>query len=146
MPVKPMPVVDRVLARCDETDSGCWEFLGARSFGYGVVGAGGRGEGTSLTHRVTYQHFIGEVPTGLDLDHLCRNRACCNPWHLDPVTRLVNVARGEMGGRTHCVHGHEYTPENTSRHNGSRRCLTCHRNQERARKCPGQPIEEPAHV
>lgn len=132
MSVKPRPAIDRTLDRCIETSAGCWEFTGALSGGYGVVGLGSRALGTTLTHRLTYTHFIGEVPAGLDLDHLCRNRACCNPWHLDPVPRRVNVARGlrapgyALRIRTHCKQGHEFTPENTYQRRTQRVCKTCH--------------------
>ena len=131
MPVKPTPAIERVLRRCAERGE-CWEFLGALSQGYGVVGRGPRGTGTALTHRVTYEFFVGEVPDGLDLDHLCRNRACCNPWHLEPVTRKVNVARGlrapgYAAGITHCRNGHEYTEANTyiAPRAGHRVCRSC---------------------
>lgn len=137
------PAIDRLLSRCRVTETGCWEFLGARSQGYGVVGRGPRGAGNIHGHRLTYEFFIAEVPDGLDLDHLCRNRACCNPWHLEPVTRFVNANRGLRGRgygpreRTHCKHGHEYTPENTEIARGpdgsfrQRRCRTCRRAQSR---------------
>lgn len=143
MPVKPRPAIDRTLARCVETRDGCWEFTGALSQGYGVVGAGPRGTGTVLTHRLTYTFFVAEVPAGLDLDHLCRNRACCNPWHLEPVTRFVNANRGLRArgygfrDRTHCKNGHEYTPESTQislSPDGTfkqRRCITCRRARDR---------------
>ena len=89
------PCIDRILDRIGETPDGCWIFTGALSAaGYGVVSRGGRGEGNVFTHRATYEHFIAEIPAGLDLDHLCRVRACCNPWHLEPVTRKENVLRG----------------------------------------------------
>lgn len=89
-------MIDRVMRRLTEDPvTGCWVFAGAlNNKGYGVVGAGPRGTGNVVTHRVTYEYFVGSVPDGLDLDHLCRNRACCNPWHLDPVSRLTNIMRG----------------------------------------------------
>ena len=134
MPVTTTPAIDRVLRRISDV-GGCWVFEGALSAdGYGVVGRGGREGGNALTHRVTYEHFVAEVPPGLDLDHLCRNRACCNPWHLEPVTRLENVRRGARGPgygpreRTHCKQGHPFTPENTYNYeSGRRRCKTCER-------------------
>lgn len=90
------PVFERVMARVrvDET-SGCWIFTGAISTsGYGRVGLGARSEGLAQAHRVTYEHLVGPIPEGLDIDHLCRVRACVNPAHLEPVTRRENCRRG----------------------------------------------------
>jgi hypothetical protein len=128
MAVKPTPAIERCLRRCVEDENGCWIFQGARTEGYGVLGAGSRSAGLIHAHRLTYAHFVGDVPEGLEIDHLCRNRACCNPWHLEPVTRLVNTARGLRWHLTHCKNGHEYSPENTRyRPDGVRRCVTCTR-------------------
>jgi len=84
-------------------------------------------------HRLTYEALVGPIPSGFQIDHLCRQRACCNPAHLDPVTPRANTLRGfgvtsANARKTHCVHGHPYTPENTSmRPDGSRKCITCRR-------------------
>ena len=149
MPVATRPAIDRVMPRVIEVGS-CWVFTGALSAaGYGVVGAGGRGAGNAFTHRVTYTYFVADVPDGLDLDHLCRNRACCNPWHLEPVTRLENVRRGLRGPgygpreRTHCKRGHEFTPENTYQGKRQRKCRTCIR--ERAKDIDTYLIEDATH-
>lgn len=91
------PVIDRVFAKVTESSVGCWVFGGALSEGYGKIGLGGRDDGIDFTHRVVWRCLRDDIPEGLDLDHLCRNRACCNPWHLEPVTRKVNVARGLRG-------------------------------------------------
>lgn len=128
------PVIDRLMAKLVENENGCWIWTGSLSpEGYGSISLGRRDEGREMTHRFTYAFFRAEIPEGLHLDHLCRNRACCNPWHLDPVTCRVNVLRGDARfngahnrDKTHCVHGHEYTPENTARgRDGYRRCRTC---------------------
>lgn len=82
-------------------------------------------------HRVSYLWGKGEIPTGLDLDHLCRNRACVNPDHLEAVSRSVNLLRGKTipakhASKTHCPQNHEYSTENTYiGANGSRQCRTC---------------------
>lgn len=87
-----------------------------------------------LAHRLAYILARGEIPLGLVLDHLCRNRSCCNPDHLEPVTPRENVARGEGVAarniqKTHCPRGHEYAPRNAA---GRRTCKTCARAHSRA--------------
>lgn len=129
--------VDRLLARVVDVD-GCWVWQGAdNGVGYGVIASNGR---QTYTHRVAYEFFIGPVPAGLVLDHLCRVRRCCNPWHLDPVTHRVNLLRGVgvsavAASRTACPQGHPYDQRNTYRYpNGSRRCMACARDDQRARR------------
>lgn len=109
-----------------ETEDGCWEWDRADLAGYGsqFVFDGRR----TLPHRWAYSFLRADIPEGLELDHLCRNRRCVNPWHLEPVTRRENAMRG-IGSKQTCVHGHPYTPENTYIHpsKGSRMCRTCRR-------------------
>lgn len=116
-------------------DNECWEWAGGHfSEGYGAVVIDGK---TRLTHRVAYEKVVGQIPDGLGIDHLCRNRGCCNPSHLEAVTTRVNVLRGvgvtaENARKTHCIHGHEFTPENTRVRPGrGRECWTCHRERTR---------------
>lgn len=75
----------------------CWVWTGYihTETGYGQYG--GKGNGTQLTHRIAYQYEVGPIPQGLHLDHLCRNRACCRPGHLEPVTPRENIRRGDQG-------------------------------------------------
>lgn len=100
------------LGQCVETETGCWQFTGyCPPGGYGQVGRNLR------VHVIVWEHFRGPVPDGLELDHLCRNRACCNPDHLEPVTGRVNKLRGVgfaalNAVKTHCDQGHALTPDN----------------------------------
>lgn len=64
-------------------------------------------------HRIAYRDFGGKIDDGLKLDHLCRNKRCVNPAHLEPVSQIENVQRGIVGNKTHCPSGHEYNETNT---------------------------------
>lgn len=107
-------------------DTGCWEWTGALDkTGYGAFKAAGK---KVSAHRWGYEHFVGPVPEGLDIDHLCRIRKCVNTAHLEPVTRSVNARRGFSARPrlTHCSHGHAYTETNTYHdQRGYRECRTC---------------------
>lgn len=99
----------------------------------------GRGKARSwLAHRFVYVLSIGPIPEGFQLDHLCHtvdescpggpscpHRRCVNPIHLEVVTPGENTRRGVPARKTHCIHGHEFTPENTYVRRGQRRCQTC---------------------
>jgi len=132
-----MDTIEQVLANCEVIwPTACWQWRRAKSkTGYGNLWFGRR---YTTAHRVIYKALVGPIPEGLDLDHLCRNRACCNPDHLEPVTRRENMRRGEPARRTHSPKGHAYAPENTRiiRHRGKemRACKRCHCEQERARR------------
>lgn len=111
--------------------SGCLIWMGKRSWDvYGSFYMNRRNMGA---HRAAHILFIGPIPDGLVVDHLCRNRRCVEPMHLQAVTVRENTLRG-MGitavqaQRTHCIHGHEFTPENTRiTKRGRRDCRACNR-------------------
>jgi hypothetical protein len=113
----------------------CWEWTASRrADGYGQFRVGGRVGGRILrAHRVAYELLVGPIPADLVIDHVCRNRGCVNPQHLEPVTQQVNVLRGyspaAAGARAaHCPKGHPYDEANTFRsRKGKRLCRACHR-------------------
>lgn len=110
--------------------NGCWEWIPKpHHTGYAVFWFNDK---HTLAHRFSYEQFIGRIPDGLHLDHLCRNRKCVNPFHLEPVTNYENtIVRGSSpmaknARKTHCIHGHEFTSENTiQRNGGGRKCRRC---------------------
>src|SRR6266446_2953304 len=118
---KPRPAEDRFWEKVlPEPNSGCWFWIGALDTkGYGIFWpVTGEGKYLDRAHRFSYELLIGEIPVGLDLDHLCRMRMCVRPQHLEPTTRQINVLRGvgpaaENARRETCIHGHDFTDENT---------------------------------
>jgi hypothetical protein len=109
----------------------CWPWLAGISTntGYGNIWWDGT---TQSAHRVAYELATGTIPAGLTIDHLCSNRACVNPAHLEPATQQVNNNRGGSPSainsrKTHCINGHEFTSKNTYIHpkRGTRLCRKC---------------------
>jgi hypothetical protein len=128
------PPLERLLAGLTyEPNTGCWLWVKCSSNGYGLIYVMGKNK---HAHRLAYEELVGPIPEGLDIDHLCRVRACCNPAHLEPVTRGVNISRGMLPTMarerfskiTHCPQGHAYDEKNTYFYKGSERsCRACSR-------------------
>ena len=103
-------------------DNECWEWLGNKNGnGYGQFKKFGQ---TIRLHKFSYEFFKGSVPIGLEIDHLCKNRVCLNPNHLEAVTHQENIRRS-LVLLTHCPHGHEYTPENLVKSAKWKTCRIC---------------------
>lgn len=106
----------------------CWTWTAVRgTHGYGVLSIHGS---SGCAHKFAYEFFVGRIPDGLELDHLCKDRGCVNPRHLEPVTHLENVRRGSAGEPrrkiTHCPKGHPYSGDNLyNRREGGRACKIC---------------------
>jgi hypothetical protein len=121
-----------ILRRINKREgTGCLEWLGYKSDrGYGLMKVGGK---HVKAHRVAYELFMGEIPEGKEVHHVCGNKACVNPKHMELVDKPdhLEAHRGENlwlvnADKTHCINGHEYTPENTYRRpNGHRDCRIC---------------------
>ena len=130
-------MVSRFWAKVDKTGP-CWRWTACTNGnGYGVL----RGHaGMVSAHRFAYELIVGPIPEGLSIDHLCRNRGCVNPDHLEPVTHRVNVLRGVAASavnarKTECTRGHPLSGANLYVNpRGERQCRACDNARRRARR------------
>lgn len=130
--------IERFDAKHHVTAEGCWRWIAAHTPpGYGCFYWKGR---QVYAHRFSYEVFVGPIPEGLVIDHLCQNKWCINPWHLEAVTYRANLMRADTVTRRNahkveCDSGHPYTEANTYYYaNGSRRCRQCGTEQARERR------------
>lgn len=156
-PLRIQGTENRIRTYTTVNDAGCWIWTGHVNpvNGYGQIKIKNRGY---LVHRVAYELYVGQIPVGFEVDHRCHSdsrtctggstcphRRCCNPAHLEAVPSKENNRRSSSptsinGAKTHCIHGHEFTPENTrvtyvQSKNGPRahrRCRECERARGRA--------------
>lgn len=121
-------LAERLRAAVNIAPNGCWEWQGGKSgWGYGRLYVRGR---MQVAHRASFEEFVGPIPVGREVDHLCRNPCCINPAHLEAVTHKENVLRGngtaaQNARKTHCAQGHELTEANIIRECGRRLCRQC---------------------
>lgn len=126
---------ERFWSKVNKTET-CWDWIaGKNHYGYGSFAVRREGEWfRAQAHRVAYEALVGPIPEGLTIDHLCRNAACVNPAHMEPVTRGENVLRGvgpsaQHARQTHCVRGHPLSGDNVyiTPGRGVRQCIACRR-------------------
>lgn len=132
-----MEVRERLERKIHVDPRGCWIWSGSCfPNGYGRMKVEGRDR---PAHRLSYEAFVGPIPEGLVIDHLCKVPLCINPEHLEPVTVQENSLRSSVSvaavnaGKTHCANGHPFDSANTGlrKDNGNRYCKVCHQDRKR---------------
>ena len=122
------PVIERFLSKINVVESGCWEWTDSLTTkGYGQIRIKDKKQ---HVHRFIYEYYYGELNSTLVINHLCRNRKCCNPLHLEQVTNKENILKGEgicavNARKTYCKRNHPLTPQNTYNYPNRRHCITC---------------------
>lgn len=122
-----------ILDKLVEKTESCWLWKGSQnSSGYGQHGSHKRPGAETLAHRKLYAMNYGPIPKGLQIDHLCREKLCVNPEHLEAVPPKLNLMRAPNqvttlnARKTHCIHGHKFDKLNTRIHkSGKRECIQC---------------------
>lgn len=135
------PLIVRLRRKSVVQPNGCVEWTGSTNPRYGMIAVGGKKNKT--THVIAWEHYMGPVPEGLELDHLCRNTLCWNITHLEPVTKKVNQLRGTAGQVhrqrfakiTHCPSGHSYAEDGyVENKTNKRKCNGCRRDRARRKR------------
>lgn len=124
----PIPIAERLMNKTIKTET-CWFWSGQKTHnGYGqFVYREGKNIKCTMAHRAIYQTFIGPINPGLTLDHLCENKSCVNPKHLEPVTIGENIRRAPRSISKTCMYGHLYKEQSAYyKSKGARRCHVCH--------------------
>jgi hypothetical protein len=131
-PRKLLDMKTKLFQKINKSENGCWNWTGAvfkKPYGnYGQMRVGRKGQDKiRRAHVLSYEVFVGKIPDGLELDHLCHNTLCVNPEHLEPVTHKENMKRRKDSNLPYCRHGHLYTLETTyiRPDNGRRECKLC---------------------
>ena len=122
-----------------DPDTECWNWTASKDqYGYGQFRLNSK---MVKSHRASYEYYVCKIPNHLQMDHLCRNRSCCNPSHLEAVTAKENIRRSDVGkhesSKTHCPQEHPYAGDNLyMTPDGRRQCRTCrsHRAKRRQEK------------
>jgi hypothetical protein len=120
-------MIERIESKIDKSGD-CWLWTACTSEGYGRIWLNGR---LAMAHRVVYEYYKGPI-TEATLDHLCRNRLCVKPSHLEPVSHRINLLRGvgvtaRNSKKTHCKNGHELSGDNLLISRGKRVCRICNK-------------------
>lgn len=107
--------LERFLESVEFAPNDCWSWTAFKAAGYGRFSVK---HDVVSAYRWSYEFFVGPIPEGLHIDHLCRNTSCVNPGHLEPVTGHENLMRSSNwaatnAAKTHCIRGHEFSTENT---------------------------------
>lgn len=125
-----MPLKERLLSKIEKVNN-CWMWrastITGKKISYGIISNEGKRE---VAHRVSYKLFVGSIPDGYTVDHICKNGLCINPDHLRILTLKENILLGNSpiakhAVKTHCIHGHKFTPENTRITKNGRACRLC---------------------
>ena len=125
-----IPIKERLMKFIDKSRD-CWVWTGSKTpLGYGQMTVGSMVDNTrrnTMAHIVAYETFTqSKIPKGMTVDHICRNKSCVNPAHLEIVTYSVNCLRRDKANRkTHCKHGHEYVEGSYYLYGRKRKCKAC---------------------